>query len=75
MTKKDEKLITDIFLDEQEYGHTICDFDDEKHDLRAIAEGIGVEYNYDDDGEMIFKNAREEKRVQECLDYYYELHA
>lgn len=75
MTKKDKKLIEDIFLEERECGHTICDFDDKENDLTAIADELGIEYDYNDEDEIIFKTAEEEKRVRECLDYYYELHA
>lgn len=75
MLKKDERAICSAVCEEREYGYNICDFDDERHDLRAIAEVIDVEMHYDEDEkEFIFKNKKDEARVKETLNFYYKLH-
>lgn len=79
MLKKDERAIKSAVREERECGHTFCDFDDKQNDLREIAEIIGVEmiYNEDDEAEeeYVFKNEKDEERVKEALNYYYELHS
>ena len=48
MYKKDIEEINAVVLEEKMFGHIICDFDDREHDLREIAELLGVE-TYDED--------------------------
>jgi len=75
MTKQMIRAIRDVYCDERECGHTICDFDDREHDLREIAEVVGVEMVYDEDEEeWIFNDADDYNLVSEALDYYYDLH-
>jgi len=74
MLKKDIKAIKEVYIDERECGHTICDFDDEQHDLREIAEVIGVDMIEDEEEELVFKNEKDKARTEEALSYYYELH-
>ena len=75
MTKQMIRDIRDVYCDERECGHTICDFDDREGDLREIAEVIGIEMVYDEDEEeWIFASEKDEEITNEALDYYYELH-
>ena len=74
MYKKDIKEIDSTIEMERECGHIFCDFDDREHDLRTIAEIIGVEMVENEEEEFVFKNKKDEQRVNECLDYYYECH-
>ena len=74
MLKKDIKAINKVFIDERECGHAICDFDDYDHDLREIADVIGVEMVENEEEELVFRNKKEESRVKEALNYYYELY-
>lgn len=75
MTKQMIRDIRDVYCDEREYGHTICDFDDRDNDLREIAEVIGIEMIYDEDEEeWVFASEKDKKITNEALDYYYELH-
>ncbi len=43
MYKKDIKEINAVVSEERECGHIFCDFDDHDHDLREIADLLGVE--------------------------------
>lgn len=74
MLKKDIKAIKDAVIMERECGHLFCDFDDYENDLQVIAETIGVDMIENEDEELIFKNKKDETRVIEALDYYYDLH-
>lgn len=74
MLKKDIKVIKETISDEREYGHSSFDFDDRHHDLRAMAECIGVDMVYDEEEETYkFANEKDKQRVSECLDYYYSI--
>ena len=74
MLKKDLKAVKEVFIDERECVHTICDFDDYENDLCEIAEVIGVDMIENEDEEWVFKNEKDRLRVEEALSYYYELH-
>ena len=75
MTKKVEKIIERTVIDERSFGHTICDFDDRKHDLREISEIIEIDMSYDEDkDEWVFQSEKDEEKANEALNYYYELH-
>ena len=74
MLKKDIKVIDEMVSDERECGYCGFDFDDRQHDLRAMSECIGVDMVYDEEEEEFkFANEKDEQRVNECLDYYYEV--
>ena len=69
-------MIEECVEEERECGHAICDFDDYNHDLREIAEVIGVDVVYDEDEEeRVFKNEKDKVRTKAALNYYYELHS
>lgn len=70
----DYSCIKELVEDERECGHTICDFDDYHHDLRQIAETIGVDMIENEDEEWVFKNEEDRIRVEKALSYYYDLH-
>lgn len=75
MLKKDIKAVNEVFIDERECGHTICDFDDHQNDLEVMAETIGVDMVYnEDEEEWAFKNEKDKARTEEALNYYYNLH-
>lgn len=74
MLRKDEKAIEDAYIEERECGHTFCDFDDEQHDMQEIADIIGVDYDYNEEDEILFKSKKDEQRVSDAYDYYLELH-
>ena len=74
MLKKDIKAIEEACLEERECGYFICDFDDYRHDLREIANVVGVEMIKNEEEELVFRNKKDESRVEEALNYYYELH-
>ena len=74
MFKKDYKAIDEAIDMERESGHLFCDFDDYQHDLQEIADMIGVEMVEDEEENFVFKNAKDEARVKEALNYYYEQH-
>lgn len=74
MLKKDIKTINEMISDERECGHSCFDFDDREHDLREMSECIGVDMVYDEEEEGFkFANKKDEQRINECLDYYYEV--
>ena len=73
MYKKDIKAIEETVLLERECGHIICDFDDREHDLREIAEIIGVDYYIPCDSKITFFKEKDKLRVEEALEYYYDL--
>lgn len=72
MLKKDIKAIDEVIELEHECGHCSFDFDDYHHDLREMADVVGVEMIQNEDEEWIFKNEKDEARVKEALDYYYD---
>ena len=74
MLKKDIKVINEVFIDERECGHTMCDFDDHQNDLEVMAETIGVDMIENEDEEWVFKSEKDRLRVEEALNYYYNLH-
>ena len=74
MTKKDIKTIEEMVLDERKYGYIFCDFDDYRHDLMEIADAIGIEMIQNEDEEWVFKTEKQKQRVEEALQYYYDLH-
>ena len=71
MLKKDIKAIKD--LDEREPGRTVCNPDDYEYALKAIAEKVGVKIAKNKEEESVFKNEEDKLRVQEAINYYYEL--
>lgn len=73
MLKKDIKVIKEIIALERECGHILYDLDDYKNDLQTMAEDLGVEMVENEECEYIFKNKKDEQRVKEALDYYYEM--
>lgn len=74
MLKKDYKAVDEAIKEERESGHIFCDFDDYKHDLQEVADMIGVEMIENEEEDLVFKNAKDEARVKEALDYYYKQH-
>ena len=72
MLKKDIKTINEVIELEYECGHCTFDFDDYHHDLREMAEIIGVEMIQNEDEEWMFKNKKDEERVKDALNYYYD---
>ena len=78
LSEEIKEMIKECVEEERECGHTICDFDDYDHDLRQIAEVIGVDMVYDEDEEecafKTFKNEKDKVRTEAALNYYYELH-
>ncbi len=74
MLKKDIKTIEETYLEERKCDFLICKFDDYEHDLREIADVIGVEMVENEEEEFVFRNKKDESRVKEALSYYYELH-
>ena len=74
MLKKDYKAIDEAIKLERESGHIFCDFDDYQHDLEEVADMIEVEMVEDEEENLVFKNAKDEARVKEALDYYYQQH-
>lgn len=76
LSKKVKEMIKECVEEECECGHTICGFDDYDHDLREIADVIGVEMIEDEDEEgWTFKNEKDKVRTEKALHYYYELHS
>jgi len=73
MLKKDYKAIDEAVEMERNSGHFFCDFDDYQHDLQEIADMIGVDM-VENEEEWVFKNAKDEARVKEALNYYYKQH-
>lgn len=73
MLKKDIKKIREAVLMERESGHIFCDFDDRQHDLIEIADVIGAEMYQNEDYDWVIAD-KDKKRVEECLQYYYDLH-
>ena len=71
MLKKDIKAIKD--LDERESGRTVYNPDDYEYALRVIADTVGVKIPKNEEEEFVFKNEEDKLRVQEALNYYYEL--
>lgn len=74
MLKKDEKIIREAVVEERECGHLFCDFDDRDPDLQEIACFLDIDMVEDEDGYMVFKNDKDKQRVEEALEYYYDLH-
>ena len=71
MLKKDIKAIKD--LDERESGGTVYNPDDYEYALKVIADKVGVKIAKNEEEEFVFKNEEDKLRVQEALNYYYEL--
>lgn len=69
MLKKDIKAIKDLY--ERESG--IYNPDDYEYALRVIADTVGVKISKNKEEEFVFKNEEDKLRVQEALNYYYEL--
>ncbi len=74
MFKKDYNAVDKAIKLERESGHLFCDFDDYQHDLEEVAEMLDVEMVEDEEENLVFKNAKDEARVKEALDYYYNHH-
>ena len=75
MTKKDQKAIRELFCDERECGHSVCDFDDYEHDLKEIADYLEIELDYnEEEEEECLLPGKKRDRAEEALNYYYELH-
>ena len=70
MLKKDIKAIKD--LDERESGRTVYNPDDYEYALKVIADTVGVKIAKNEE-EFVFKNEEDKLKVQEAINYYYEL--
>lgn len=76
LSEEVKETIEECFEDERECGIIICDFDDHQHDLREIAEVIGVQMVFNEDKqEWGFVNSKDKELVEAALNYYYELHS
>ncbi len=76
LSEEVKEAIEECVEDERECGVMICDFDDRQHDLREIAEAVGVQMVFKvDKQEWGFANSKDKKLVEAALNYYYELHS
>ena len=68
MLKKDIKAIKDLY--ERESG--VYNPDDYEYALKVIADTVGVKIAKNEE-EFVFKNEEDKLKVQEAINYYYEL--
>ena len=69
MLKKDIKAIKDLY--ERESG--VYNPDDYEYVLKVIADTVGVKISKNEEEEFVFKNEEDKLKVQEAINYYYEL--
>ena len=69
MLKKDIKAIKDLY--ERESG--VYNPGDYEYTLKVIAGTVGVKISKNEEEEFVFKNEEDKLRIQEALNYYYEL--
>ena len=76
LSEEVKEIIKECVKEEHEFGIIVCDFDDRQHDLREIAEVVGVQMVFKvDKQEWGFANSKDKKLVEAALNYYYELHS
>ena len=75
MLEKDIKTVKEIIELERESGHTLFDLDSYESDLLLMAEDLDVETIETEDGDTVFKNENDRKRVEEAYNFYLECRA
>lgn len=75
MLDKDIMAIKEIIELERESGHTLFDLDNYENDLLLMAEDLDVETIETEDGDTVFKDENDRKRVEDAYNFYLECRA